>query len=73
MAKISPPSPDSVIKVEVTMPIRLWWKLMETAQRRKMKLSYMLFNILTDAAGFDGDNESYDLLLKEIEDNMDSN
>ena len=70
MAKIEPPRPDSSIKVELTIPVRLWWKLMETAQRKNMKLNYLLFKILADTAGFEGDQESYDLLLREIEDNL---
>jgi hypothetical protein len=67
MTNIELPSADSTVKVELTMPIKLWWKLMETSQRKNTKLNYLVFKILADAADYDIKGESYDLLLREIE------
>ncbi|KIX15751.1 hypothetical protein [Dethiosulfatarculus sandiegensis] len=72
MTSIELPSPDSNVKVEITMPLKLWWKLMETAQQNDMKLNYLIFKNLADAADYDINGESYDLLLREIEEDSSS-
>ena len=67
MAPTSPPPPDQTISVEMkNLPVRLWWKLMETAQQRKVSLSYLIFNILVDAVGYSQEGEPYDLVVQEI-------
>ena len=72
MTSIELPSPDSNVKVEITMPLKLWWKLMETAQQNNMKLNYLIFKNLAHAADYDINGESYDLLLREIEEDSSS-
>jgi hypothetical protein len=61
------PALDQTIGVEIkNLPVRLWWKLMETAQARKVPLSYLVFHILVEALGYQGDEEPYDLVVREI-------
>lgn len=63
-----PPKPNELITLEIRgLPVRLWWKLMETAQKKGTTINYLVFKLLVDAVGFNGENESYDLVVKEIE------
>lgn len=67
MAEHSLPAPDQTINVEIkNLPVRLWWKLMETAQQRKVSLDYLIFHLLVDAVGYDQDGEPFDLVVREI-------
>ncbi len=67
MNDYQPPSPDSRIDLEIKgVPIRLWWKLMEEAQRKKIGLSYLVFQALVEKVGFDPGEESYDLVVQEL-------
>ena len=68
MSQIAPPRADQSISIEIkNLPVRMWWKLMETAQQRKVTLSYLVFKTLVDAVGYDQDAEPYDLVVREIE------
>jgi hypothetical protein len=67
MEDLSAPAPDQAIGIEIkNLPVRLWWKLMETAQTRGIPLSYLIFQILVEAVGYDGEEEPYDLVVREI-------
>lgn len=72
MEDLTPPAPEQAIGIEIkNLPVRLWWKLMETAQSRGVPLSYLIFQILVEAVGYQGDEEPYDLVVKEIRKTID--
>lgn len=71
MEDLTPPAPDQAIAIEIkNLPVRLWWKLMETAQMRGVPLSYLIFHLLVDAVGYEQDGEPYDLVVREIRKTM---
>lgn len=68
MNAVTPPRPDAVVTLQVKgMPVRLWWKLMETAQQQGVSINYLVFKTLVEAVGFNDEGESYDMVVKEIE------
>ncbi len=72
MNPIDPPSPDSRLTIQFRgLPIRLWWKLMETAQKQKVPLSYLIFHTLAKAVDYGLEGDSYDLVVSEIKDKLD--
>lgn len=66
--KDTPPAPGSSMTLEIkNLPVKLWWKLMETARIKKVSVEYLLFRTLVDALKYDDQGESYDLVLEVIE------
>lgn len=71
MNQVDPPSPTSLVNLEIKgLPMRLWWKLMEDAQRRGVSLSYLIFQALVEKVGYDQEGEPYDLLVREIKETL---
>jgi hypothetical protein len=67
MQDMAPPALDQNLCIEIkNLPVRLWWKLMETAQARGVPLSYLIFQTLVEAVGYQGEEEPYDLVVREI-------
>lgn len=67
MTTIDVPPPDSKLDIQIKdMPIRLWWSLIEAAQKQNVPLSYFIFRTLAEAVNFGDDGESYDLLVMVI-------
>jgi hypothetical protein len=67
----SPPRPNTSVKVEMEgLPIRLWWKILETAQRQGVPSGYFIFRTLAEAVGYNQNTEDYDLVLKEIKEHL---
>lgn len=65
------PAPDEKINVELKgMPLKLWWKVMEVSQKKRIPPAYFVFKTLAEAVDYDQENESYDLLLREIQQNL---
>lgn len=67
VVSIAPPHPDAKLAIQIeNFPVRLWWKLLETSQKRKVSVNYLIFSILAGAVGYSHHGESYDLLISEI-------
>lgn len=68
---IAPPPPDQMLSLSVSgIPMRLWWKLHETAQRQGVTPGYLVFKVLAEALDYEQKGESYDLLLKEMKNHL---
>ena len=68
---ISPPAPDSTLSIQIdNFPVRLWWKLLETAQQRKLSVNYLIFSLLAGEVGYAAQGESYDFLISEIREHL---
>jgi len=62
------PSPDSKLDIQIKgLPIRLWWSLMEAAQKQGVPLNYFIFRTLAEAVDFGAEGEPYDILVLEIQ------
>lgn len=67
METIKPPAPHATTEVNISgLPVRLWWKLLETAQHRGVSVNYLVLSILAQAVDFNPEGESYDLVVREI-------
>lgn len=67
MTAVDVPPPDSKLDIQIKgLPIRLWWSLVEAAQKQKVPLNYFIFRTLAEAVNFGADGDSYDLLVLEI-------
>ena len=67
MSEIKPPAPGATTTIELAgFPVRLWWKLLETAQLKGMSVNYLVLSILAQGVGHNVDGESYDLVVQEI-------
>lgn len=74
MQPVDPPRPNSLLTIQIdNFPVRLWWKLLETAQQRGVPVNYLVFSMLALAVGYQQEGESYDLLIKEIDLHFDGN
>lgn len=71
MAQVDVPDPTALVHLEIKgLPVRLWWKLMEEAQRRGVSLSYLIFQALVEKVGYDQTGEPYDLLVQQIQETL---
>jgi hypothetical protein len=71
MKRIQPPASDDAVELALGgIPARLWWKIMETAQRQGVPASYFVFRTLAEAVGYNQEGESYDLMLREIREHL---
>ena len=67
MDTIKPPAPNATTEITISgFPVRLWWKLLETAQHRGVSVNYLVLSIMAQAVDFNHQGESYDLLVREI-------
>jgi hypothetical protein len=72
MTNLQPPAPNTAVRIELGgIPVRLWWKIMETAQRQGVPSGYFVFRTLAEAVGYNQGGEEYDLVLKEIKAHLD--
>lgn len=72
MTRIDPPAPQTTIDIEgIKLPVRLWWKLVETAGKEGVSANYLVFRLLSEALDFDMEGESYDMVLDEIKTQLD--
>lgn len=68
---LRPPGPDKMVSLQLSgIPVKLWWKLQETAQKQGVSPGYLVFRLLADALVYEQEGESYDLLLKEIKEHL---
>jgi hypothetical protein len=66
-----PPSPGKLISLRMSgIPVRLWWKIQETAHKQGVAPGYLVFKLLAEAMLYDQEGESYDLVLKEIKEHL---
>jgi hypothetical protein len=67
MSDIRPPAPGATTTIELSgFPVRLWWKLLETAQLKGVSANYLVLSILAQAVDHNVEGESYDLVVQEI-------
>ncbi|MFZ5584301.1 MAG: hypothetical protein ACOZHQ_00060 [Thermodesulfobacteriota bacterium] len=67
MNDIRPPAPGATTTIELSgFPVRLWWKLLETAQLKGVSVNYLVLSILAQAVDHNDYGESYDLVVQEI-------
>lgn len=67
MNNVNPPEPRATTTIGITgFPVRLWWKLLETAQLKGVSVNYLLLSILAQAVDYNTNGESYDLVVEEI-------
>lgn len=67
MNDVRPPAPGATTTIELAgFPVRLWWKLLETAQLKGMSVNYLILSILAQAVDHNVNGESYDLVVQEI-------
>ncbi|MFH1061242.1 MAG: hypothetical protein V1797_21465 [Pseudomonadota bacterium] len=73
MSDVRPPAPGATTTIELAgFPVRLWWKLLETAQLKGIGVNYLVLSILAQAVDHNVNGESYDLLVKEIADQLEA-
>ncbi len=67
MVTLDPPGPQEMVALTIErLPVRLWWKLLETARQRRVSVDYLVFRLLAEGVGYNQGGESYDLVIKEI-------
>lgn len=73
MSTVRPPAPGATTTIELAgFPVRLWWKLLETAQHKGISVNYLVLSILAQAVDHNVNGESYDMLIKEISTQLES-
>jgi hypothetical protein len=71
MPNIQPPSPGATVNIQLKgIPTRLWWKIMETAQKQGVSASYFIFRTLAEVLDYNQAGEDYDQLLREIKEQL---